>query len=105
MVLDFCKRISISDSKGRVHLLEIVRPCFAALRWLNAQRFGNSPSISAGITGLEQAAEQLAILGDGNAEWPTGGLPSACPVCGVQLTTYGVYEPRPGIKVPKERWC
>jgi hypothetical protein len=105
MVLDFCKRISISDSKGRADLVEIVRPYFAALRWLNAERFGNSPNIAAGITELERAAEQLAALGDGKAEWSAGVPPSVCPVCGVALTTYGVYEPRPGLKVPKERWC
>jgi hypothetical protein len=32
MVLDFCKRISVSESKGRADVVEIVRPCFAALR-------------------------------------------------------------------------
>jgi hypothetical protein len=31
--------------------------------------------------------------------------PSKCPVCREPLFTYGVYEPRPGLKVPKERWC
>jgi hypothetical protein len=104
MVLDFCKRISISHSSGRGRMLEIVRPCFAALRWLNGERFGNSPAIAAGITDLERAADQLARLGDGWAEWPAGA-PSACPVCGAPITNYGVYEPTPGLKVPKERWC
>jgi hypothetical protein len=105
MILDSCKRISISASKGRLDLLEVVRPCFAALRWLNAERFGASPVIAAGITNLERAAERLARLGDGRVQWPAGEVPSACPVCGEPVTTYGVYEPRPGLRVPRERWC
>jgi hypothetical protein len=39
-------------------------------------------------------------------EWSADEMPpSKCPVCHRPLTTYGVYEPRPGLKVPKERWC
>src|SRR5688572_1927726 len=97
LILDYLKRISFADSKERLHLLEIIRPCFAALRWLQAQRFADEPHIAAGIGELERAAEQLARLGDGRAEWSADGvLPSRCPVCRQPLTTYGVYEPRPG---------
>jgi hypothetical protein len=105
MILNFCKRMSISTGKHRLDMLEIVRPCFAALRWLNSQRFGDSPDIATGTSDLEQAAERLARLGDGKADRPTGVPPSVCPVCDVKLTTYGVYEPSPGLQVPKERWC
>ena len=106
LILDYLKRISYADSKERPHLLEIIRPCFAALRWLQAQRFADEPHIVAGIDELERAAEQLARLGDGRAEWSPGEMPpSKSPVCRRPLTTYGVYEPRPGFKVPKERWC
>lgn len=106
LILDYLKRISYADSKGRLSMLEIIRPCFAALRWLQSQRFASEPHIATGIDGLERAAEQLARLGDGRAKWSADEMPpSKCPVCHQSLTTYGVYEPRPGLKVPKERWC
>jgi hypothetical protein len=106
LILDYLKRISYADSKGRLSMLEIIRPCFAALRWLQAQRFSDESHIAAGIDELERAAEQLARFGDDRAEWsPDEMPPSKCPVCRRPLTTYGVYEPRPGLKVAKERWC
>jgi hypothetical protein len=106
LILDYLKRITYADSPGRLSMLEIIRPCFAALRWLQTQRFADKPHIAAGIDELERAADRLAQLGDGRAEWSADGmLPSKCPVCRQPLTTYGVYEPRPGLKVPKERWC
>ncbi|MDY3555565.1 hypothetical protein R5W24_004708 [Gemmata sp. JC717] len=105
LILDYLKRITYVGSKERLALLEIIRPCFAALRWLQAQRFAGESRIAAGIDELEQAAEQLARLRDSRAEWLGGELPTDCPVCRQPLTTYGVYEPRPGLKVPKERWC
>jgi hypothetical protein len=39
LILDYLKRITYADSPGRLWMLEIIRPCFAALRWLQAQRF------------------------------------------------------------------
>jgi hypothetical protein len=105
LIGDYCKRISYADSKGRLDMLKIIRPCFAALRWLQAQRFADEPHIAAGIDELESQADRLARLGDGKADWIGGDLPAKCPVCGESLTVYGVYEPRPGLKVPKERWC
>jgi hypothetical protein len=106
LILDYLKRITYADCRGRVQMLEIIRPCFAALRWLQAERFADEPHIAAGIDELERAAERVALLGDGRAEWSADEMPpSKCPVCRQPLTTYGVYEPRPGFKVPKERWC
>jgi len=106
LILDYLKRISFSVSKERLHLLEIIRPCFAALRWLQIQRFAGEPHIACAIDDLEHAAEKLARLGDGKAVWSSDDMPpSKCPVCRKTLTTYGVYEPRPGLKVPRERWC
>jgi hypothetical protein len=105
LILDYCKRISYAESKGRLDMLEIIRPCFAALRWLQAQRFADMPQIVASIDELEKQVGELAQLGGGRAEWVSVELPGKCPVCGERLTLYGVYEPRPGLKVPKERWC
>jgi hypothetical protein len=105
LILDYCKRISYADSKVRLDMLEIIRPCFAGLRWLQARRFADAPHIAASIDELERKAEQLARLGGGRAAWVGGELPAKCPVCEKPLTLYGVYEPRPGLKVPKERWC
>jgi len=105
LILDYCKRISYADSKSRLQMLEIIRPCFAALCWLQAQRFADEPYIAAGIDNLERQVERLAGLGSGKASWGGGELPAKCPVCGEKLTLYGVYEPSPGLKVPKERWC
>jgi len=106
LILEYLKRITYAASPGRLQMLEIIRPCFAALRWLQAQRFADEPHIAAGIDELERAAERLAQLGDGRAEWSADDMPpSKCPVCRRSLTTHGVYEPWPGFKVPKERWC
>lgn len=105
LILDYCKRISYAESKGRLSMLEIIRPCFAALRWLQTQRFADIPQIAGSIDELERQVEALAQLGARRATWVSGRLPSTCPVCGERLTLYGVYEPQPGLKVPKERWC
>src|SRR5262245_62122107 len=91
LILDYLKRITYAASKERPHLLEIIRPCFAALRWLQAERFADEPHIAPGIDELERAAERLARLGDGRAEWPAGELPTACPRC-----TCGWPAPIPG---------
>jgi hypothetical protein len=105
LIGDYCKRITYADSKERLSLLEIIRPCFVALRWLNAQRFEGSPKIASGIDLLERQAEELARLVGGDVKWAGGELPAKCPVCGQPLTLHGIYEPWPGLKVPKERWC
>jgi len=105
LIQDYCNRISYADSKGRLDMLAIIRPCFVALRWLQARHFADRPHIAARIDELERKVERLALLGGGKASWPGGELPSKCPVCGKALTLFGVYEPRPGLKVPKERWC
>src|SRR5262245_47823783 len=57
LILDYLKRISCADRKGRLFMLEILRPCFAALRWLQAQRFADEPHVVTGIEELEWAAE------------------------------------------------
>ena len=41
-------------------MLEIVRPAFFALRWLNTARFDDSAEIAAAISELEQQVEALA---------------------------------------------
>jgi hypothetical protein len=106
LILDYLRRITYADNPGRLRMLEIIRPCFAALRWVQTQRFAGEPHIAAGIDELERAAERLAQLGDGRADGVADDMPpSRCPVCRRPLTTSGVYEPRPGLKVPKERWC
>ena len=62
LILDYCKRITLSDAAGRRFMLEVMRPAFVALRWLNQERFGNSPEITSGIDQLEHEVQALVNL-------------------------------------------
>ncbi len=87
LILEYLKKISYSDSQGRLLMMEIIRPCFVALRWLNTNRFGQSPKIAANIDTLEEQAERLSQLGGGRLVQTGPEPPIHCPVCGKSVTT------------------
>jgi hypothetical protein len=92
MILDMCKRITLSSVKGRRFRLEGIRQAFATLRWLAAHRFADEPHIADGIAELERQAEQLAAL---SLCHPISrdSLPERCPVCGDTLILPSEYSP------------
>jgi hypothetical protein len=93
MILDRCKRVTIVRAERRQFLVETIRPAFAALRWLNVERFGRSTVLSSAITELERKADQLAAL---PTQGKAGPLPPACcPACGGRLTEPHQYDPVP----------
>lgn len=95
MILEYCKRITLAGEHGRRFMLEVVRPAFAALRWLNRERFGDSVSIVSGIDQLEREVEALATLPLVNPDH-RGGPAALCPACGGKPTiTPDEYAPTP----------
>jgi len=94
-ILDYCKRISLSDRDSRLFMLEVIRPAFAALRWLNETRFGGSPQIAKSIDLLERQAENLAQLPESNPARRIAGYPQRCPVCNKPQTEPSHYDPTP----------
>jgi hypothetical protein len=93
VILGTCKEITTIQGDRRFFRLEVVRPTFAALRWLNAQRFGNSQSIEEAIDELERQADALAALPTSPAI--TLASPIICPSCGGELTKPHQYNPQP----------
>src|SRR5947209_1876081 len=93
MILDRCKRATIVRAERRAFLVETIRPAFAALRWLNAERFGGSTQLSSVIVELERQADQLAALPTENKRELIP--PPCCPACGGQLTEPHQYDPMP----------
>src|SRR5262245_61212101 len=75
-------------------MLDVVRPAFAALRWLNRERFDNSPDVASGIDQLEREVEVLVALplrGTGRHVLPA----SLCPSCGGDPTPPTEHSPTP----------
>ena len=91
MILDYSKKITLSGTTGRRFMLEVIRPAFAALRWLNAERFGASPTITTGIDELERGVETLVGMPLTNPGHRGGPAPQ-CPACGGQPTTPNQYD-------------
>jgi hypothetical protein len=94
-ILDNVKRISLSDKRSRLFTLEVIRPAFAALRWLNKTRFGQSPKIANNIDELERQTEKLANLSLQCPGQLLLGYPDNCPVCGEFRQGPNEYDPRP----------
>jgi hypothetical protein len=94
LILHDCKRITLSGVAGRQFMLEVVRPAFAALRWLAEQRFRDEPHIGEGITELERQVERLVGLPLSNPNHQ-GGPAARCPACGGKPTKSSKYEPTP----------
>jgi hypothetical protein len=81
LILDYCKRITLAGAAGRRFMLEVIRPAFAALRWLNKERFGDSLTIASGIDQWEREVEALVGLPLIDPDH-CGGPASRCPACG-----------------------
>jgi hypothetical protein len=94
LILDYCKRISLSGADGRRFMLEVVRPAFAALRWLATNRFAGEPHIPDAIDELERQVEQLAGLPLRDPDHASGPA-DQCPACGSKPTTPSKYDPTP----------
>jgi hypothetical protein len=105
LILEYLKKISSSDSRGRLFLIEVIRPCFVALRWLNTNHFGASPKIAANIDALEEEAERLSQLGEGRLVQIGPESPTRCPVCDKSLTIARQGCLQVLIGRPKERYC
>lgn len=91
LILDYCKKITLSGTSGRRFMLEVIRPAFAALRWLAANRFGDQSRIPDGIAELERQVKTLAELPlrDPNHR---GGPAAHCPACGGAPTVPSEYD-------------
>jgi hypothetical protein len=90
LVMEHLQKISCADGPSRLYMLDMIRPCFVALRWLQAEWFADRPQIAGLIAELEQASEELAHLGEGEVNWTSGMQPRArCPVCGQKLAAAG----------------
>jgi hypothetical protein len=94
LILDYCKRITLQGESGRRFMLEVARPAFAALRWLNEQHFRGSPDIRDGVNEFEAAAESLVRMPLVEAE-PRQYKFSRCPVCGDSPEGPDKYDPTP----------
>lgn len=96
IILQLCKLITFNETAAeRRYTLRIFQPAFAALRWLNAERFGPSPAIEAGIGELQAGAAALAALATGEPA-PGGDYPpKTCPARGTALVAPGRYSPTP----------
>ncbi len=110
LILDYCKRISISRTGGRRFMLEVIRPAFAALRWLITARFGAYAEIDSAIAELEHQAEALAGTPLADPD-PRAGIPAYCPACGGKLMEPDRYDPIPycsgclGVVMPGLQKC
>lgn len=90
-ILHGCKHITILQNHRRTFHAEIIRPTYAALRWLNAERFKALTRISAAIDETERQMDQLAAL---PTRFPTtSSNPRCCPACGGPLENKSEYEP------------
>jgi len=89
LILDYCKRISLSDRRGRLFMLEVMRPAFVALRWLSGTYFGRSSQIAESIDKLERQVEKLAQL-TGKLQTVADNL-DRCPVCS-ELSEKSAYD-------------
>jgi hypothetical protein len=94
LILDYCRRITLEDGAGRRFMQEVLRPAFAALRWLNRERFDNSVSIGSGIDQLEREVAALVALPLVNS-YEQGAPAARCPACGGKPTAPSKYDPTP----------
>ncbi len=94
--LDFIKlrylQMSVEAAAARRQTCRGTEAEFAALRWLNEHRFGNSPSIAALLDAQQRAVTAASTLAINE---PASRLrePLHCPACGTKTE-----------KFPYERW-
>ena len=89
LILDCCKRITLTGAAGRRFMVGVIRPSFAALRWPAEHRFNDQPNLTDGIAELERQVEQLAALPLRDAE---GEGRARCPSCGGAATVPHRYD-------------
>ena len=79
-------KMSAALGPDRLYLLELIRPCFVALRWLQAEKFAEVPRLGELLDETERVVQELAHLGEGQVNWTGGHGPQArCPCCGKKL--------------------
>src|SRR5262245_48090852 len=91
LIHNCCKRATLTGTSGRRLMLGVVRPAFAALRWLAEHRFSDQPGLADGIDQLERQVEQLAALPLREPD-PAGRPVSRCPSCGGTPTVPHRYD-------------
>jgi hypothetical protein len=94
LILNCCKRATLTGASGRRLMLGVVRPALAALRWLAEHRFRDQPRLADGIAELERQVEQLAALPLRDPD-PADRPVSRCPACGGPPTVPHRYDPIP----------
>ncbi|HYE19337.1 MAG TPA: hypothetical protein VEA69_12885 [Tepidisphaeraceae bacterium] len=93
LILQRCKLVTAEATpKRRQFLIESVRPAFAALRWLNAERFDGSSKVASAIAELEARADDLAALPTN--EPGDAGATGRFPACQGGLSEPEKYDPR-----------
>lgn len=94
IILQLCKVLTLNGhAAGRQYTLRIMQPCFAALRWLNAERFNGSATIDSAISELQASAAQLAQMLTADPP-PSGRYPKErCPACGAPSVAPFEYSP------------
>lgn len=99
LILGCAQQMTAATGRHRNNLLEIARPCFAALRWLATNHFENSAAILDSIDDLQRALESLAALSTTQGRTDS----NTCPACGQHLAerAHHTSEGRPG----KRQWC
>ena len=101
LILDGLKQITTLGGKDRLVSAEIIRPAFAALRWLKVHHFQNDRRIAFGIDLLERKTDELAHFTGRNAESITVLETRRCPACGEELTDPEV----PGTSIRTTVYC
>lgn len=91
LILGYAKKMTLSGAAGRRFMAEVIRPAFAALRWLNAARFAAAPRIAAGLDELERGVDALADMPLADPDHRGGPAPR-CPACGEEPTAAGPYN-------------
>ena len=92
MILEACKQITLCETFRRRYCHEVILPSFAALRWLNRERFGDSPKIASGIDRLERDVQKLVDLPVSGSPDPQTGTFAKCPACGSTPRSPDEYE-------------
>jgi hypothetical protein len=93
LILQRCKLVTAEEqSKRRRFLIESIRPAFAALRWLNAERFDGSAEVASALAEFEAQADHLAVLPTDESEY--AAATGRCPACQSELTEPHKYDPQ-----------
>src|SRR5215207_9716821 len=93
LVFDYCKTITTGESYEERHrMVESMRPAFAALRWLNREKFSSSSEIASAIDAFESKVDELAAIPCGRTPRPFNDRVAICPCCNQGLRVPDQYE-------------